>query len=109
MKMEFIFDEEKLNNSGYTEEFCLRELKEHFDKFRSKTLKEISKGVYEGTEDDFNAFLGAGHFPYTKWFLEVIKEWYLYADEEDGKGIQKEDCLEAYYKVIRNRRRGVNV
>lgn len=101
MKMEFIFDEEKLKKLEYTEEFCFREIEKHFNRFKSNTLKKISNGVYEGTDDDWDAFACATEFPYTPWFLKVIKEWYWYIDEEDGKGLQKGDCLASYYKYAK--------
>ena len=45
------------------------------------------------------AFGETAKFPYTSWFLKVIKEWYWYVDEGDGLGLQKEDCLQSYYEV----------
>ena len=62
-------------------------------------IKEIAKGIFEGTDDDWNAFGSTARFPYTSWFLKVIKEWYWYVDEGDGQGEKKGDCLEAYYEV----------
>lgn len=106
MKMEFIFDKEKLKKAGYTEKQCLNAIRKHFNSYKSKTIKETKKGFFEGTDDDWNAFVSATGFPYTKWFLKVIKEWYLYIDEEDGLGEQKEDCLKSYYEVMnRNKKK----
>lgn len=99
MKMEFIFDKEKLKKEGYDEEQCLNAIRRHFKEYNSKTIKETKKGLFEGTEDDWNAFGATARFPYTSWFLKVIKEWYWYLDEGDGLGEQKGDCLEAYYEV----------
>lgn len=99
MKMEFIFDKNKLEKAGYKEEQCLNAIRKHFEEWDSKTIKETQQGVFEGTDDDWEAFASATVFPYTKWFLNVIKEWYWYVDEGDGLGEQKEDCLESYYKI----------
>ena len=99
MKMEFIFDKDKLKKEGYTEEQCLAEIRKYFDNCKSPTIKEVGKGVYVGADEDWNHFGWTVEFPYTTWFLKVIKEWYWYVDEGDGLGEQKEDCLEAYYKV----------
>lgn len=46
MKMEFIFDKEKLKKSGVTEEQCLEKIRKHFKKFNSKIVKETKKGVF---------------------------------------------------------------
>ena len=97
--MEFIFDKEKLKRAGYEEEQCLNAIRKHFNSYKSKTIKEIAKGIFEGTDDDWNAFGSTARFPYTSWFLKVIKEWYWYVDEGDGQGEKKGDCLEAYYEV----------
>ena len=97
--MDFILDKQKLKQSNYTEEQCLSAIRKHFCSYHSKTIIEIEKGVFEGSEDDWNAFAAASKFPYTTWFLKVIKEWYWYVDEGDGLGEQKENCLEAYYKL----------
>lgn len=99
MKMEFIFDKNKLNKNGFKEEQCLSAIRKHFERYKSNTINETSKGIFEGAEDDWNAFASASIFPYTSWFLKVIKEWYWFVDEGDGLGEQKEDCLEAYYEV----------
>lgn len=99
MKMEFIFDKEKLKKEGYSEEQCLNVIRKFFNGYKSKTIREIKKGVFEGAEDDWNAFGDTSRLPYTSWFLKVIKEWYWYVDEGDGLGIQKEDCLKSYYEV----------
>ena len=99
MKMEFIFDKQKLEQAGYTEEQCLNAIRKHFKSYNSSTIRETSKGFFEGVEDDWNAFGATARFPYTSWFLKVIKEWYWYLDEDDGLGEQKEDCLQSYYEV----------
>lgn len=99
MRMVFIFDKNKLKEHGYEEEQCLNAIRRHFEEYKSKTIKEIKKGVFEGSEDDWNAFGSTSRFPYTTWFLKVIKEWYWYVDEGDGLGEQKEDMLQCYYEV----------
>lgn len=100
MKMEFIFDKNKLKENGYTEEQCLDAIRNHFKSFKSNTIKEIRNGYFEGEDKDWEAFGTTARLPYTSWFLKVIKEWYWYLDEEDGLGEQKEDCLQSYYEVI---------
>ena len=30
--------------------------RKHFDSYKSKTIKEIKKGIFVGTDDDWNAF-----------------------------------------------------
>ncbi len=99
MKMEFVFDKDKLKIEGYKEEQCLNAIRKHFNSYNSKTIIETKNGFFEGAEDDWSAFASTSRFLYTKWFLKVIKEWYWYIDEGDGLGEQKEDCLEAYYEV----------
>lgn len=99
MKMEFIFDKDKLKKEGYTEEQCLNAIRKHFNSYKSETVKETKPGFFDGTDEDWDAFASASRFPYTSWFLKVIKEWYWYIDEEDGLGEQKEDCLESYYRI----------
>ena len=100
MKMEFIFDKNKLKENGYTEEQCLDTIRNEFDSFNSDTIKETKSGIFEGEEKDWEIFGSMMALPYTNWFLKVIKEWYWYLDEEDGLGEQKEDCLQSYYEVI---------
>ena len=56
MKMEFIFNMEKFKKAGYDEEQCLKAIRKHFDSYKSKTIKEIKKGIFVGTDDDWNAF-----------------------------------------------------
>ncbi len=99
MKMEFIFDKEKLKKEGYEEEQCLNIIRKYFKEYNSKTIKETRKGYFEGEEGDWNAFGSTAILPYTNWFLKVIKKWYWYLDEGDGLGEQKEDCLKSYYEV----------
>lgn len=100
MKMEFIFDKDKLEKEGYKEESCLNVIRKYFKKYDTdNSIIETHPGFFEGTDeqDDFNAFGVMSSLPYTSWFLKVIKEWYLYADE--GFGEEKEDCLKSYYRV----------
>lgn len=99
MKMEFIFDNDKLKENGYKEEQCLNAIRNYFKSYESETVKEISKGVFEGEDDDWEIFAATPMLLNTSWFLKVIKEWYWYIDEEDGLGEQKEDCLASYYKI----------
>lgn len=101
MKMEFVFDKNKLLKHNYTEERCLDVIRKYFKSFNSKTIKEVEKGVFEGAEKNWSAFGSTAKLPYTSWFLNVIKEWYWYVDEGDELGIRKEDCLEAYYNVAK--------
>ena len=77
----------------------LYELKWFLIALKRKTIKEVENGVWEGEEEDWNAFGSTARFPYTSWFLKVIKEWYWFVDEGDGLGEQKEDCLQSYYEV----------
>lgn len=100
MKMEFIFDDVKLKQNDYTKDQCLNVIRKMYARHNSKTIKEIQEGVFEGyTDTDWSILVTAANLPHTKWFLKVIKEWYFYVDEDDGKGIQKEDCLASYYKI----------
>lgn len=99
MKMEFIFDDDKLRQNGYIKDQCLNVIRKMYAKYNSKTIKEIQEGVFEGhTDNDWSILVIAVNLTDTSWFLKVIKEWYFYVDEGDGKGEQKEDCLEVYYK-----------
>lgn len=99
MKMEFVFDSNKLEQTGIKKEECLKNIRNHFRSYNSKTIIEKKNGIFEGEEKDWSAFATTAKFPYTDWFLRVIKEWYWYVDEGDGLGEKKEDCLEAYYEV----------
>ncbi len=99
MKMEFIFDKDKIKKQGYKEEQCYNALRKHFNSYNSKTINEVKNGVFVGEDSDWNAFASTTRFLNTSWFLKVIKEWYWYVDEEDGLGEQKEDCLESYYRL----------
>ena len=99
MKMEFIFDEEKLKKEGYTEEQCLDIVRDYFKKFNSDTIKETKKGFFEGTEKDWGAFGSTANFLNTNWFPKVIKEWYWYHDGKDSSSEVKGDMLQAYYEV----------
>lgn len=105
--MEFVFNTQKLKDNGYTEEQCLNVIRKHFKKYDTdNSIIETHTGFFEGSDeqDDFDAFSTSAIFPYTKWFLKVIKEWYFYSDE--GYGEEKEDCLESHYKVnARNSKR----
>lgn len=100
MKMEFIFDKDKLNKEGYTEEQCLNVIRKHFKKYdKDNSIKETRKGFFEGSDeqDDYSAFSTAISLSHTNWFLKVISEWYWYINE--GNGEEKEDCLKSYYEV----------
>lgn len=99
MKMEFVFDKNKLKKEGYDENKCFDAIRRYFDSCKSPTIKEIGKGIYEGSDDDWSAFGSSVRLTRTSWFLKVIKEWYWYVDEGDGLGEQKEDFLEAYYEI----------
>lgn len=99
MKMEFIFNKEKLARNNYTEEDCLNEIRKHFKEYTSQTIKEIRPGFFIGTDDDWEAFASTAIFPHYDWFINVIEEWFWYLDEGDGFGEQKGDCLEAFYEV----------
>lgn len=48
MKMEFIFDENKLKKSGYTEEQCLNVIRKHFNSYKSNTIVETEKEFLKG-------------------------------------------------------------
>ena len=95
MKMEFIFDEGKLKQEGYTLDACLNVIRKHFAKFNSPTIRETRQGFFESAENDWK-FGSTASLTDTKWFLKVIKEWYWYVDEYYGKGKQKEDFLATY-------------
>lgn len=100
MKIEFIFDKEKLKKENLTEEECLSRVRKYFNDNKSDTIKEIKPGFFIGEEKDWSIFGWSVEFFATDWFLKVIKEWYLYVDEGDGLGEQKEDFLEAYYSIM---------
>ena len=74
-------------------------IRKHFAKFNSPSIRETKLGFLEGTEKDRGAFSSATFLPYTEWFLKVIKEWYWYVNEGNGKGEQKEDGLQAFYEL----------
>lgn len=76
---------------------CYQKIFQKYD--TDNSIIEKYTGFFEGSDeqDDFNAFGVMSSLPYTSWFLKVIKEWYLYADE--GFGEEKEDCLKSHYRV----------
>ena len=84
--MIFAFDKEKLKKTGYKEDQWIKAIRNHFNSYKSKTIKEVENGVWEGEEEDWNAFGSTARFPHTSWFLKVIKEWYWFVDEGDGLG-----------------------
>lgn len=43
MKMEFIFDDDKLKQNGYTKDQCLNVIRKMYARHNSKTIKEIQK------------------------------------------------------------------
>jgi hypothetical protein len=96
MKMEFIFDNDKLIENNLTIEQVLFPIRKYFKNCNKKTIYEEKPGVFVGTSDDWADFSAISFLPRTKWFLRVIKEWYWYVDEYDGRGLQKEDMLSAY-------------
>lgn len=98
MRMEFIFDDNKLKQNGYTKDQCLNVIRKMYARHNSKTIKEIQEGVFIGNDTDWETFSTSICLADSSWFLKVIKEWYWYVDEHDGNGIQKEDMLSAYYK-----------
>lgn len=94
MKMEFIIDEEKCQIEGFNRQDCLNVIRKHFDKFNMRrTIKEIQEGVFEGYEEDRNAFGSTFCLTNTNWFLKVIKGWNWYVDGD------KINCLEKHYMV----------
>ena len=46
MKMEFIFDKQKLKKEGYKEEQCLEAIRRHFQEYNSKTINYTHNDVY---------------------------------------------------------------
>ena len=38
MKMEFIFEKNKLKENGYNEEQCFNAIRKHFNSYKSKTI-----------------------------------------------------------------------
>ena len=57
---------------GYKEEQCLDAIRTHFKEYNSKTIKEITKDVFEGSEEDWNTFVSTARYLYTKCFLKAI-------------------------------------
>lgn len=102
MKMEFVFDMQKLKENGYTEKQCLDVIRRHFKKYDTdNSIKEVHTGFFVGSDeqDDFDAFSTTVSLPESNWFLKVISEWYWYIDE--GFGEEKDDCLKTYYEVAK--------
>lgn len=55
MKMEFIFDEAKMQDNGYTTDQVLNPIRKHLNHF-GKNIKEVKTGIFVGTDEDFSAF-----------------------------------------------------
>ena len=93
LRMEFIFDSEKLKENKMTEEQCLNIIRKYVSKYK---ITEISKGVFDSKDiENTDSFVHmVMNLPYTDWFLKVIKEWNWYIDGD------KEDCLNAYYRTV---------
>lgn len=89
MKMEFIFDEAKMQNRGYTTDQVLNPIRKHLDYF-GKTVEEIKTGYFVGTDADFSAFaMLTTRLPRKEWFMAVIKSWLWEVNDH-----HIEDCLD---------------
>lgn len=98
MMMEFVFSEEKAKENKYDVNKCYEIVDKYFKKYG---INKIAEGVYKATDSQnaFNAFSNAVCvFPDTSWFLKVIDDWYWRAEGDDID--DREDCLEAHYKVM---------
>lgn len=89
MKMEFVFDEAKMQNRGYTTDGVLNPIRKHLNYF-GKNIKEEKTGIFVGTDEDFSAFaMLTTRLPRKEWFMAVIKSWLWEVNDHTV-----EDCLE---------------
>lgn len=98
MKMEFIFDDERLKREGITKLQCLQKIRTYFDSFENNSIVETSEGIFEGSTENYTAFGSALSFYKIPWFMNVIKEWY-WTMEAYGQ-YEREDILETMKKVF---------
>ena len=70
----------------------------HYPTMKTEQIIEMKDTIQKISDKDCILFMWVT-FPCLIEGLKVIKEWYWYIDEGDGLGEQKEDCLEAYYKI----------
>lgn len=91
MKMEFVFDLEKLAETGGTEEQCLEELRWFFFyKFKGSSIVETEKGVFEGSMYNYSLFAAALNFRKAEWFQNTIKEWFW---TEEYRSFKRHDIV----------------
>lgn len=88
VKLEFVFDKEKIMQAGLTESELLQPMREHARKYG---ITEIEQGVF--AKDGENALCAIMMFipeivATDRSYIELLEKWTLDVDGE------KEDCLE---------------
>ena len=94
--MEFVLNEEKAAELGFTVEVCYDIIDRLFAEYG---VFPESQGFYRGPDDQntYDACSAALHrLPASSWFLKVVEEWYWRVTSEDIS--DREDCLKSYYE-----------
>lgn len=93
MIMEFVLNEQKAEDLGYTVEACYEVLDRLFAEYG---IKPDSNGFYKAdTQAMFDACAAAViRLPKSSWFLKVVDEWYWRVDSDDIDA--REDCLTVF-------------
>ncbi|MFQ8706070.1 MAG: hypothetical protein ACLR9T_08400 [Thomasclavelia sp.] len=98
MMMEMFLDEQKAEENNIDIDECYEKVDRFFKK---RGVKKLSKGVYQGSKDDFQTMVKAQwDLPESSWFLKIVDKWY-FRYEGDTKE-DREDALESYYRICVN-------
>lgn len=95
VSLKFIFNEEKLKASGYTEDELLQPMREHAEKYN---IKEEEKGYFSKDGDDALCVLSMfipDIVDKNPEYIGFLDEWELDVDGE------KEDCIQETYEWYR--------
>ena len=97
MIMEFVLNEQKANELGYTVEACYDVIDRLFAEYGIQPEKQ---GFYRGPNGQhmFDACTStSSRLTASSWFLSVVEEWYWRVDSDDIAA--REDCLASYHRV----------
>lgn len=97
MKCEILFDKDKIIREG---EYTLEAIQTATDElFADFDLVKGDNGFYceKGTDNDYVNFMGVIiSLKHQEWFLNNLKKWVLYVDEDDTGEFYTEDLAERY-------------
>lgn len=100
LKCEIIFDTDKILKEGeYTPDSIQKATDELFEDY---DLVKGENGFYleKGTDSDYVNFMGVIiSLKHQNWFLDNLKKWVLYVDEDDTGDYYTEDLAERYAMI----------